>query len=86
MGTEQDEALDVLRAVWRARGQQSADLADELGEARSCKRMTDVGFEEFAGADETERAEAWRARLQREGKLRPTGSVGDLVRDPAATR
>jgi hypothetical protein len=85
MSTEQDEALDVLRAVWRARGQDGYDLADELGEARSCKRMTDVGFEDFAGG-EADRTAAWRATLRREGKLRDTGSVADLVQESADSR
>jgi hypothetical protein len=78
MSADQDEALEVLRAVWRARGQSATDLADELGEGKSCKRMTDVGFEEFAGGEEA-RTAAWRATLEREGKLRDTGSVRDLV-------
>jgi hypothetical protein len=85
MSTEQDEALDVLRAVWRARGRDAYDLADELGEARSCKRMTDVGFEDFAGG-EADRTAAWRATLRREGKLRDTGSVADLVQESADSR
>jgi hypothetical protein len=82
MSANQDEALEVLRAVWRARGQSTTDLADELGESKSCKRMTDVGFDDFAGGEE-DRTAAWRATLEREGKLRDTGSVRDLVRGPA---
>jgi hypothetical protein len=81
MGTEQDEALDVLRAVWRGRGQVTADL--ETGKA--CKRMVDVGFDDFAGESDEERTKAWRARLEREGKLRP-GSVRDLILGPAESR
>jgi hypothetical protein len=78
MSADQDEALEVLRAVWHARGQSTTDLADELGEGKSCKRMTDVGFDEFAGGEEA-RTAAWRATLEREGKLRDTGGVRDLV-------
>jgi hypothetical protein len=86
MSTEQDEALDVLRAVWRARGQAANDLADELGGGKSCKRMTDVGFDDFAEGD-ADRTAAWRATLAREGKLSPaSGSVRDLVLGPAESR
>jgi hypothetical protein len=79
MSAERAEALEVLREVWRSQGQTAADL-DDCGE-KSCKRMTDagVGFEDFAGESDTDRIEAWRARLEREGKLSSGGSVRDLV-------
>lgn len=86
MSAEQDQALDVLRAVWRGHGQSAADLADEAGEGKSCKRMTDVGFDDFAGG-EADRTAAWRARLEREGKLKPSaGSIKDLVLGSAESR
>ncbi len=81
MSTERAEVLDVLREVWRSRGQTSADLADPSGETKSCKRMTDagVGFDDFA-SDEEDLASAWRSRLQREGKLDSSGgTIRDLV-------
>lgn len=89
MGTEGAEALEVLREVWRSRGQTAADL-DE-GHAGSCKRMSDagVGFDDFAAGEDL--SAAWRARLEREGKLnRSGGSLRDLVlgqghgQDPAS--
>jgi len=81
MSGEPDEALEVLRGIWSAQGQTSADL-DELGTAKSCKRMSDVGFGEVDG-DGDLRA-AWRERLEREGKVRKDGgSVADLVLRPA---
>jgi hypothetical protein len=85
MSAEPADALDVLRAVWRSQGQTTAALDDETGENRSCKRMTDagVGFDDFAAGEE-DLASAWRARLQREGKLnRSGGSIRDLVLGPA---
>jgi hypothetical protein len=82
MTREPDEALDVLRGIWSAQGQTSADL-DEIGTGKSCKRMSDVGFGEVDSGDGDMRA-AWRDRLEREGKLsKDGGSVADLVLPPA---
>jgi hypothetical protein len=78
MSREPDEALEVLRGIWSAQGQTSADL-DDIGTGKSCKRMADVGFGELDGAEDGLRA-AWRDRLEREGKLAAGGgSVADLV-------
>ena len=88
MSAEPAEAMDVLRAVWRSQGQTAADLDDENGEQKSCKRMTDawVGFDDFATGEE-DLASAWRATLEREGKLnRAGGTVRDLVIGPAEVR
>jgi hypothetical protein len=77
MGTEQDEALEVLRAVWRGQGQ--ADCDPDGADSRSCKRMADVGFDDFADGEADLNA-AWRATLKREGKLQPeAGSIRQLV-------
>ena len=90
MSREPDEALEVLRGVWSAQGQTSADLDDDRGATKSCKRMADVGFDGLVGADgdgEGDLRTAWRARLEREGKLTPgTGSVRDLVFGSAESR
>jgi hypothetical protein len=81
MSGEPDEALEVLRGIWTAQGQTSANL-DDLDTGRACKRMADVGFSEMDGAEDDVRA-AWRDRLEREGKLSHGGTVADLVLDPA---
>ena len=81
MSGEPDDALEVLRGIWSAQGQTSADL-DEMGTGKSCKRMADVGFGEVDGTEDDLRA-AWRDRLEREGKLSKDGSVADLVLGPA---
>jgi hypothetical protein len=79
MSSRSDDALEVLRGVWSAQGQTSADLDEVFGTAKTCKNMVNVGFDGLAGADEDLRT-AWRATLQREGKLNSeAGSVGDLV-------
>ncbi len=74
-----DEAVEVLRAVWTATGQNSDDLDEMFGTPKSCKNMQHVGFEAMADATGDLRS-AWRATLEREGKLsRSAGSVRDLV-------
>jgi hypothetical protein len=84
MSGEPDEALEVLRGIWSAQGQTSADL-DDIGTAKSCKRMADVGFGDLGGAEDDMRA-AWRDRLEREGKLSNGGTVADLVMRSAQQR
>jgi hypothetical protein len=88
MGAERTDlpeaaALEVLRDVWRAQAQAVADLDDSC--ESHCKKMTDagVGFDDYAAGDETDRIAAWRARLEREGKLGTAGSLRDLIMRPA---
>jgi hypothetical protein len=84
--SQPDEAIEVLRAVWSAQGQTAADVEAAGGNTKSCQRMTDVGFAGLAGEDGDLRA-AWRATLEREGKLNPAGDgVRDLVLRPAEDR
>ena len=81
MGAEraESEALEVLRDIWRGQEQTAADLDDDC--ETHCRRMTDagVGFDDYAAGDETDRRAAWRARLEREGKLGSGGSLRDVV-------
>jgi hypothetical protein len=84
--SQPDDALEVLRGVWSAQGQTSADLDEACGTTKSCKKMADVGFDGMAGADGDLRA-AWRERLRREGKLDPQAdSIRDLVLGSAEPR
>ena len=88
MSAEPGEALDVLRNVWRGKGQSAADLDDPSGEQKSCKRMAEagVGYEDFGDGEQDLRA-AWRTRLEREGKFdRSGGTLRDLVMRSAETR
>jgi hypothetical protein len=79
MTPQSDEALDVLRGVWNGQGQSKAELDDACGPKKVCKNMVNVGFDGMAGPDGDLRA-AWRARLEREGKLSTeAGSIRDLV-------
>jgi len=83
-GAEPDEAGEVLRAVWTANGQTSAELDELFGPAKSCKSMQSVGFDRLAESGDGDLRAAWRATLEREGKLsdRPN-AVADLVPGPA---
>jgi hypothetical protein len=83
-GRETDDAVQVLRDVWSASGQSSAELDDLFGPSKSCKSMQNVGFDALAAAGGGDLRTAWRTTLEREGKLsRRPGSVRDLVIGPA---
>lgn len=81
-GRQPDEAVEVLRSVWKARGQTDDDLSNIVGNEKACKRMADVGFSDLAGEGDDLKS-AWRETLERDGKLnRGSGSVADLVFRP----
>jgi len=88
MSGQPKEALEVLRGVWSAQGQSSEDLADAIGTKKSCKNMASIGFDGLADADaDGDLRSAWRATLEREGKLNTeAGSIGDLVLGTAEPR
>ena len=80
MSGNTEEALEVLREVWSAQGQSAEDVEDACGTTKSCKRMTDVGFDGLAEETDGDLQLAWRTQLAREGKLNQGGSsVRDLV-------
>ena len=80
MNGNTEDALEVLREVWSARGQSAEDVEEACGTTRSCKRMTDVGFDGLAEETDGDLRLAWRTQLAREGKLDPgAGSVRDLI-------
>lgn len=62
----------VLRDIWHAHEQTEEDLP--RGHGKACKAMKHVGFDEV---DDDLRA-AWRAKLEREGKLGER-TVADLL-------
>ena len=80
MGGDSEEVLGVLREVWSAHGQSAEDIEEACGTSKSCKRMTDVGFDGLAEETDGNLRLAWRTQLAREGKLDPgAGTVRDLV-------
>ena len=85
MTADSSDAREVLRALWAADGDPATEFDDDCGPTKSCKNMRDVSFDGWAepGSD---LGAAWRAKLEREGKLSATsGSIRDLVLGPAET-
>lgn len=86
MTHQPDEARDVLRAVWAARGETSSDLDDDCSPTKACKNMQSVSFDGFAEPGSDLRG-AWRDKLAREGKLSTGGgSIRDLILGPGESR
>jgi hypothetical protein len=78
MSDQQDGPVEVLRALWAADATTETDL-DELRPAKVCKNMKHVSFDGMADPGSDLR-DAWRERLEREGKLSKSGgSIRDLV-------
>jgi hypothetical protein len=90
-----EQTLSVLRGIWSANGQTEDELEERFGTgtAKVCKNMANIGFggmgkgaRQAAGGttntpvDHDVRA-AWRAQLEREGKIPPQAeSVGESLR------
>jgi hypothetical protein len=87
MTSERKAAVEVLRTVWSAEGTTTDDLDEALPPpAKACKNMRDISFDGMAEPGSDLR-EAWRDRLEREGKLNRTGgSIRDLVLGTDAPR
>jgi hypothetical protein len=77
--SSREPTLDVLRDIWQARSQTSAELDEIHGHRpqKSCKNMKHVGFGGDAQPVDDDLRVAWRDRLAREGKLRPDGDLFD---------
>jgi hypothetical protein len=78
MSDQKDDAVEILRAVWAADGSTETDL-EGLRPAKACKNMKHVSFDGMADPGSDLR-DAWRERLEREGKLSKSGgTIRDLV-------
>lgn len=83
------QALSVLRDVWDAQDQTSADIDEACGNTKSCKSMHNVGFDAYGDendapsdgqAVDNSLRSGWKKQLEREGKLGTgTKSIRDLV-------
>ncbi|MFC4948820.1 hypothetical protein [Pseudonocardia sp. GCM10023141] len=79
----QGEVLSVLRGIWTAQRQSVADIGP--GTTKVCKNMKNIGFggiadggadrDSTAGPVDDDQRVAWRARLEREGKVVPGSST-----------
>jgi hypothetical protein len=86
MTREPDDAVEVLRAVWKAEGEPKLDVDEDFPAKKVCRNMKDVSFDGMAEPGSDLR-EAWRERLEREGKLNTSGhSIRDLVLGTDAPR
>ena len=74
-----------MRALWQAEGQELDDGLRRRENQKACKNMKDVSFDGFAPAG-SDLGQAWRDKLEREGKL-SEGSLRDLVMgEPVSAR
>jgi predicted metal-dependent phosphoesterase TrpH len=79
MTRDSDDAVEVLRSVWSAQGTTSSEVDEDFPAKKVCRNMKDVSFDGMAEPGSDLR-EAWRERLEREGKLSTSGgSIRDLV-------
>lgn len=79
MTDQPGDAREVLRAVWSAEGEPTTELDEALVPQKVCRNMKTISFDGMAEPGSDLR-EAWRDRLEREGKLNTSGhSIRDLV-------
>ena len=80
------ETTAVLRSIWQVDEGDATDAAEVCGNTTVCRNMKDVTFADMVGQG-TDLRTAWRAQLQRDGKLDTSdGTLGDLVNGIAARR
>ncbi|MCB1247684.1 MAG: hypothetical protein KDB69_10485 [Acidimicrobiia bacterium] len=76
--TNPDETTNDVASVWSASGQ-SPDLDEDCNPNKVCRNMKEITFDGYAEPG-TDLTAAWKATLEREGKLSPDGeSLRDLV-------
>ena len=95
--TDDEAALGVLREIWSAHARTGEELEDELRGSRPkvCRNMKNIGFggmapdavpSETDGTNtpvDSDIRSAWRAKLEREGKLRPGAvSIREMLDSP----
>ena len=95
--TDDEAALGVLRGIWSANARTGEELEEELRGSRPkvCRNMKNIGFggmapdavpSETDGTNtpvDSDIRSAWRAKLEREGKLRPGAvSIREMLDSP----
>ncbi len=71
--------IDGTDRMWSTPGDDQLLLDADCSPTKTCKNMVGVSFDGFAEPG-TDLTEAWKATLEREGKLKEgSGSVHDLV-------
>lgn len=66
-----DQALAVLRNIWGAQAQTSANLDEACGNTKICKNTANLGFKVTDDDEGDSLRASWKAKLEREGKLPP---------------
>ena len=78
MTDREETAAAVLESVW-LNSHDHAGLDEDCSPTKPCRNMKDVTFDGFAEPG-NDLGAAWRAKLDREGKLSSSGvSVRDLI-------
>jgi hypothetical protein len=78
MTVRDDNTAEILQSVWEV-DHDHAHLDEDCSPTKSCRNMKGITFEGFGDPD-VDTADAWRARLEREGKLSEEGgTLRDLV-------
>ncbi|BBF99121.1 MULTISPECIES: hypothetical protein [Pseudonocardia] len=85
---QEARSLEVLRDIWSANARTGDEIEDQLrgNRPKVCRNMRSIGFggmdpEVVAPGEgtntpvDTDIRSAWRATLEREGKLHPRGTV-----------
>ena len=80
MSGHYDTTADVLDSIWTVDYGHDPTLDEDCSPTKVCRNMKDVSFDGFAEPG-TDLGAAWRAKLEREGKL-SGGSVRDLILGP----
>ncbi|HZE66222.1 MAG TPA: hypothetical protein VE081_06290 [Sporichthyaceae bacterium] len=87
MNDSGNDAVDVLRDIWTADGQSSAEIEELQPTGKVCKNTAMLGIKgmEDEGMANALRAE-WRNQLAAEGKLTPgSRSIGATLGETATT-
>jgi hypothetical protein len=79
----------TIQSIWASKADEISEIAEldeDCGPTKTCKNMKEITFEGFAGSGGN-LAEAWKATLVREGKLKNgNGSIKEIVLGSTETK